>query len=693
MKGQPWGSLRLRLMLLVVLAVIPAVALLVHSDLQRRQRNVERARAQVLEAAHQASRSEDRAIGQARQILQTLSHIPPILQQDSAKCREILVKLKRDSKGYSTFLAITTDGLTFATSSEEEKVTKVADRSWFKSVLQSGQFVVGDYIVSRVTGKPVLPLGFPLKDENGKVVTVLGVGMQTDYLIELLEQTQLPADAHLVVIDTKGVILAHNPPEPEIIGKPIFEREIAENIGSLKEGIFEGPDAHGERRLYGFTRLGNESSALYVIFSIPVNDIYAEPNAALLRDLSLAGLAALLALLVSWFVGTASMIRPVQRLLEMTQRVTAGDLEARVGGPYGTGELGLLTRSFDQMAQALYQRQKEQESSEEALRQSEVRFQTVADFTYDWEWWRGMDGRFLYVSPSCKRLTGYTAQEFMEDPELFMSLVHPEDRDLVASRLDHDLYDDKPISEDFRIVTKAGKTIWIEHNSQPVSGPGGEPLGRRASNRDGTERRKVMDELARQNALKYGQADLADLIRGDQDVIQLSHTLITFLCEHLGFQVGLLYLARENGSLELGAGYAHQGTLDPPPRLDLGQGLVGQAALKKDDIVLKEVPEGYLSVSSGLGKAEPKAIHIKPIIHEDRVEGVLELGTLGEPTEFQSQFLDSVADSIAIALSSAEARTRLSEALKKSRQCPRNSRASRKNSKRPTRNYRNRPGC
>ena len=50
----------------------------------------------------------------------------------------------------------------------------------------------------------------------------------------------------------------------------------------------------------------------------------------------------------------------------------------------------------------------ERKEAEEALRESEERFRTVADYTYDWEYWRGPDGRFRYVSPSCQRITGYS---------------------------------------------------------------------------------------------------------------------------------------------------------------------------------------------------------------------------------------------------------------------------------------------
>ncbi|MBU0661774.1 diguanylate cyclase, partial [Patescibacteria group bacterium] len=131
--------------------------------------------------------------------------------------------------------------------------------------------------------------------------------------------------------------------------------------------------------------------------------------------------------------------------------------------------------------------------AEEALRENEEKFRTVAEFTYDWESWLGPEGYYLYTSPSCERLTGYSAKEFYADPGLLLSIIHPEDKDLFRSHL-RDETDSNHICEmDFRIITKNGEVKWIGHNCRPVFSDSGQQLGRRASNRDITKR--IMAEL------------------------------------------------------------------------------------------------------------------------------------------------------------------------------------------------------
>jgi len=131
--------------------------------------------------------------------------------------------------------------------------------------------------------------------------------------------------------------------------------------------------------------------------------------------------------------------------------------------------------------------------AEEALHKNEEKFRTVAEFTYDWESWLGPDGYYLYTSPSCERLTGFSAKEFYADPGLLLSIVHPEDRELFRTHLRDEIDSDHTCEMDFRIITKHGEEKWIAHNCRPVFSDNGEQLGRRASNRDITKR--IMAEL------------------------------------------------------------------------------------------------------------------------------------------------------------------------------------------------------
>jgi PAS domain S-box-containing protein len=147
--------------------------------------------------------------------------------------------------------------------------------------------------------------------------------------------------------------------------------------------------------------------------------------------------------------------------------------------------------------------QNQLKSREEDLRRSEERFRTFADSTYDWETWRAPDGKYLYVSPSCERITGYRSEEFIADPSLVARIVHPDDQAFTNKHFLEDFGSLGPLHIDFRIVTRTGEERFISHYCQGVFGKDGEWLGRRASNRDISMRKRAETELHRVNrALK-----------------------------------------------------------------------------------------------------------------------------------------------------------------------------------------------
>jgi PAS domain S-box-containing protein len=133
--------------------------------------------------------------------------------------------------------------------------------------------------------------------------------------------------------------------------------------------------------------------------------------------------------------------------------------------------------------------------AEEALRQSEVRFRTAANFTYDWEYWLAPEGNLVYISPSCERITGYPPAEFLRDPTLLDRLIHPDDAALMVAHTHAASERGDLVPIDYRIRRSDGAVRWIGHVCRQVFDESGQPLGRRVSNRDITERKMAEDAL------------------------------------------------------------------------------------------------------------------------------------------------------------------------------------------------------
>jgi PAS domain S-box-containing protein len=139
----------------------------------------------------------------------------------------------------------------------------------------------------------------------------------------------------------------------------------------------------------------------------------------------------------------------------------------------------------------------ERRRAEQALQDAALKYRIVADNTYSWEFWVTPDERFLYVSPSCKRVTGHSAEEFSADPELINRIIHPDDLPLY---LDHrnSARQHEECEVEFRIIRTDGGIRWLHHLCQPVFDEKGRFQGTRGSNRDITVRKQAEEALQTQ---------------------------------------------------------------------------------------------------------------------------------------------------------------------------------------------------
>jgi CheY-like chemotaxis protein/HAMP domain-containing protein len=175
-----------------------------------------------------------------------------------------------------------------------------------------------------------------------------------------------------------------------------------------------------------------------------------------------------------------------------------------------------------------------------------------------------------------------------------------------------------------------------------------------------------LQKLSRENEIRTwlltGNSELNDKMRGEKEVRELAQEVVGQLTTYLKAQIGAIYLD-ENGQLELVGSYAFHHRKENANSFRRGQGLVGQAALEKKPIVFSEIPEDYIRIHSGLGNSIPRNILIYPFTYEGEVKGVIEIGSVQPFTDLDMEFMQLVAENIAIAFNAAQSRTKLKELL------------------------------
>ena len=174
--------------------------------------------------------------------------------------------------------------------------------------------------------------------------------------------------------------------------------------------------------------------------------------------------------------------------------------------------------------------------------------------------------------------------------------------------------------------------------------------------------RRATKARERQQWLESGQARLAAVMLGDPGADTLGEHILGFLARFLGAQGGAIFASD-------GALYRRIATLGVPNDANIAdrfaprEGLLGQVAADREAVLLSDIPEGYLTIGSALGRDKPRHLIISPAIADDVTQGVLELGFLQPVSPDARTFLEQAAGAIGVALRSAQMRTELQNLL------------------------------
>ena len=291
------------------------------------------------------------------------------------------------------------------------------------------------------------------------------------YLVNLDGRVVAHADFNLVL---KGVDASHCLP---------VARVLAGESGAQGEYLdFSG------RKVFGVAARVS-GVPLAVVNEVPLKEAFALVE-QVSRSFALVLLGALLLIFLGCWLLSRSFTRPIGRLYRAAERIREGRFEP-VGGDFPPDEIGFFAHCFNQMVEALKADRELREKAERELRESEKRYRMVADYAYDMECWRDIDGTFIHISPSCREITGYSQDEFYARPLLMNEIVIDEDKPIFIDHRHEVAHDGsfKPI--EFRIRHKDGSIRWLNHICRPVIGSDGENLGVRGSNRDITVRKQA----------------------------------------------------------------------------------------------------------------------------------------------------------------------------------------------------------
>ena len=180
-----------------------------------------------------------------------------------------------------------------------------------------------------------------------------------------------------------------------------------------------------------------------------------------------------------------------------------------------------------------------------------------------------------------------------------------------------------------------------------------------------TKLKELISENRNQSWLTTGRAELNEEMRGVREINTLSSRIITYICRYLNMQIGKFYVKTDSNTFKVFGSYSYSSSEGSPDEFNIGEGLVGQAALEDKIVLVQDVPADYMKIISGLGEAVPKNILIAPCMYHEEIECIIELGSFNQFTDVQLKFIEQVSENIATSINLTKAQTKMEVLLNK----------------------------
>jgi two-component sensor histidine kinase len=348
---RPFGlsKLSVRLLLLVLLAAVPVLAVEAYYELQLREERRAEVSQQVEHMADLVAGQLDRMIEGAQTVLVTLGQFPSIRERDAATCNDTLIRLAARFPSVDTIGVAGPDGTSLCNSVPDSPPLNVAERPYFRRALETKSLSVSELLTGQLGGRKLIALAQPTLDDRGAVQTVLILTLDPKTMSDLLAGVPLLQGATIGVLDKAGRRVARVPFDAALIGQAPPVPGLAKRLSSVADARFVQESDDGVARFYGFAHSAR-AAGLVAYVGLARDAAFAAEDRLFLRRIALLVSAfALAALAASWF-GSYAVRRPIMNLRRAMQRVAAGDLAVRAEVGSGIEELAELAASFNDMA-------------------------------------------------------------------------------------------------------------------------------------------------------------------------------------------------------------------------------------------------------------------------------------------------------------------------------------------------------
>ena len=341
-------TIRARLLWLVGIALLPAVAILIYDQYLFRQqvfRSIEEDARRVVSLVGQQIHTQIAETGRRCRLLERF----PAIQTMDASSSAALAEVLRESPLYTNIAITDASGRVIASALPFTGEVSVRDREFFRRAVETRAFAVGVFYRNPLSPRPGLDMGHPILGADGAVRGVIWVSLGLEWAADFVGSASLPPDAVLLVIDSEGTVLLRSLDLERWVGRSVARAEVFARMKERESGVITAEGADDVDRLFAFTRVrsGLQDVDAFLAIGIPTRTANAAAWASLVRNLGILLTGALACFGLTWLAAERFFLRETRALLRTARQIKAGDLSARTGIAEGPGELRDVARALD----------------------------------------------------------------------------------------------------------------------------------------------------------------------------------------------------------------------------------------------------------------------------------------------------------------------------------------------------------
>jgi signal transduction histidine kinase len=367
-------SLRTRLLILVIAAMLVPAILVGLRFAQNRASEINAARDNLSAAANDISSDLDEKIQGTAQLHYGLARARDLDTSDKAACSAFLSAVREEYPQFTGILTINPDGSLFCDSLRTNRTLDLRDRQYFRDALVANGIVTLEPVFGRLTGTSVLQIAYPVRTESSALKFILLASFNLRKFAEFHDK-RLSGDKEILLVDRKGMVLVApggqdwtEPAGASIANSDLFRFAATPN----RERIHEVTGRNGRTQVWAVARSpSNRDAGLYIMVGLSKDGLVAAANRRLFEDMAMLAVASLLLLAGVWVLATLGLGRQVGRLAAMATRLGLGDLRARIPEPHPRGELGGLMTLLNRTAESLERQRAAIEDLNQKLNQSQ----------------------------------------------------------------------------------------------------------------------------------------------------------------------------------------------------------------------------------------------------------------------------------------------------------------------------------